>query len=487
MPKQTVNADIFLCALEQIAEELELPCQRNENEIKVRFSEWTGILLCIQVRDGQKPEFYFWVRTDSWHYDDERTDIHDTISILLSIWCKNAASFSSALYDEMHPAMPSLSDFEVYARYIVPSQLPQGLLRLSGLEEFRKLIADTFVFTYLFWEVFGGCPCRTCKKTLGIKYDFKNTLGKRLQTKVERVFGSPKKKNLKDRQLPTWKYYRNFDKGISIVASGPLTEFLRGFGKGKNEVIESINGKLILEESRRHYLSRRLEEEAKRIFQVFEPRQMRSIDYYANENRIIAIGKAHILIFDADSGLLNFKAERDLLKNRHENEYRLLFKPSSINWAGKIDDSDFEDLAAQLLLREPNVLRVRKVSHTHEADGKKDLIIDLKVLPQNYQKLPENINPYDVLKVIVQCKAYQKGVNKTAVTDIRDTIQGYDYDGFLLIVSSYLTRDLTEHLDRLRLKNQFWIDWWTRQEIEEKLKIHEDLLHSFPKVFTVAS
>lgn len=484
---QNITNEDFVQGLKEIADELMLENRVGQDFIKIEYSGWTGIQLIILIRDN-KIEFYFWVRTNSWHYIDERTDIHDSVSVLLSGWCKINNGFASALYDVTHPVMPELSSFEVYARYIVPSQIPQEYIDLTGkdtLSLYRHLIMEVWMFEKTFWNMFGGCPCAACKKALNLKYEFKNKLGKRLQTKIDQIFDEVEDYNLKDRQFPTWKYYRNFNKGISIIYSETISKFLRSLSSSK-ENIESVNGELLVEGFLRHFVPEKIKNDTHRIFKVLEHSQRKEINYLVLENKIIAIGDRYSLVFDADSGLQSFKTERDILKNRHNKEYHLLFKPSEINWATKIDDSDFEDLIAELLRREPNVSHVRKVSHTNESDGKKDLIIDLKVLPNNYQKLPEEINPYSIIKVIVQCKAYQKAVSKSDVTDIRDTIEDYNYNGFLLVVSSYTTRNLTEHLDKLRNKNQFWIDWWTKQEIEEKLKLHEDLLFKFPRVFTVS-
>ena len=88
-----------------------------------------------------------------------------------------------------------------------------------------------------------------------------------------------------------------------------------------------------------------------------------------------------------------------------------------------------------------------------------------------------------MIRVIVQCKAYQNGVKKSDITDIRDTIEFYECKGYFVVVSSYLKSSLTDHLDSLREKGKFWVDWWTKQEIEERIRKNEDLLNLYPNVF----
>ncbi|MBK8080335.1 MAG: restriction endonuclease [Saprospiraceae bacterium] len=188
------------------------------------------------------------------------------------------------------------------------------------------------------------------------------------------------------------------------------------------------------------------------------------------ENRIIAIGDEYILSFNYDCGYHKFQDEKAKLKIRHEKEYKILFKPSELEWNGKIVDSRFEDLIKDLLEREPEVTRVRKTAHTRERDGGVDLIVDWKV-PKS-KMYTGDINPYHTLKIIVQCKAYKEGVSKSKVTDIRDTIEFRNYDGYFLVVSSYLTKSLSDYLDKLRTENKFWIEWWSRDEIEKRLINH---------------
>jgi hypothetical protein len=76
-------------------------------------------------------------------------------------------------------------------------------------------------------------------------------------------------------------------------------------------------------------------------------------------------------------------------------------------------------------------------------------------------------------------------VGKSEVIDIRDTIEHYEAQGYFLAVSSYLTSPLTEHLENLRNRGKYWVDWWTRSEIEEKLRIHPDIAARFPNVVRV--
>lgn len=477
----------FINQLESLCKELELDFGKRSDKIGIDFSGWTGVRLIIDIKND-KLDFYIWVRTNSWYYIDERTDIHDSVSILLSAWLIKAKKFTISFHDIGHPVIPELDDFEIYARYLVPTQQIGEYLTISeeSIKEYRKLIVDIYAFHVIFWGIFGGCPCNECKTKLGIKYDYKNSINGKLQNSINIALGKVENSNLKDRKLPTWQYYRDFDKGISIINSQSIANFLKGLKEldEESKEIESINGILVVNSKLHHFIPIRTEKEINRIFKILEPKiKDTDITYNVFENKVIGIGKKNTLIFDEASGNIDFKRERDLLKIRHDKEFNMLFQPSQIDWKSKLDDSAFEDLIAELFKRESNVLRVRKVSHTRERDGGRDLLVEMKVIPQNNQKIPENVNPYEVISVIVQCKAFQNGVKKTDILDIRDTIEHYECQGYFVAVSSYLKSSLTDHLDSLRKKGKFWIDWWTKQEIEERIKRNEDLLHLYPTLF----
>ena len=201
------------------------------------------------------------------------------------------------------------------------------------------------------------------------------------------------------------------------------------------------------------------------------------------KSKIIIIGKKFIVTFDDLRGLFEFKSDRDKLRERHNKEFKFLFAPSKIRWKNKINGESFENLIYDLLERETNVLWVRKVAHTNESDGGRDLIVKWRINRNTAEELSEKSRPYIEKEVIVQCKAYNKGVGKSDVIDIRDTIEFNNYAGYFLAVSSYTKRSLTDHLDNMRIKGKYWIDWWTRQEIDERLKSNPDLISKYPEIF----
>jgi hypothetical protein len=246
----------------------------------------------------------------------------------------------------------------------------------------------------------------------------------------------------------------------------------------KQQIIPSIDGDLIQSENFHHYIDCKLK---KKIFKYFKGLKDIEPTLVFLDNKIIGVGAKYILSVDRYCGANEFKTEREKLRERHNAEFEILFQPSKLIWAAAVKDDLFENLIKDLLEREPNVSRVRKLAHTRERDGGVDLVAEW-LLPKN--SLTPGEDPYIKLNVIVQCKAYKNGVGKSDVQDIRDTVEHRNYDGYFLATSSYTKLSLSDHLDKLRVSGKLWVDWWTSAEIEDRLKKHEDLIKKYRSILS---
>lgn len=222
----------------------------------------------------------------------------------------------------------------------------------------------------------------------------------------------------------------------------------------------------------------------KKVFNILEGTRVKPPRLIPIENLLVAVGRRNILFFECLCGIEEYKKERERIRIRHSRECELLFSPEKFKWNERIDPEDFENLIKDLLVRERGVSWVRKTGRTTEADQGRDIILEWNLPPLKKTDVPlvENINPYKSKRIVVQCKAYKFSVNKSDVTDIRDTIENFNCHGFLLAVSGYLTSPLVNHLDKMRREGKYWIDWWSRDEIEERLKKHDDLIKKYRKI-----
>ncbi|MFR5760664.1 MAG: restriction endonuclease [Oscillospiraceae bacterium] len=83
----------------------------------------------------------------------------------------------------------------------------------------------------------------------------------------------------------------------------------------------------------------------------------------------------------------------------------------------------------------------------------------------------------------VSAKAYQNSVNKSHVTDIRDTLDYYEATGFLLAVTSDITAPLIDHLTSLEKK--YDVDWWTRRELFKIMRQYPSLVNAYQDIIKV--
>ncbi len=151
----------------------------------------------------------------------------------------------------------------------------------------------------------------------------------------------------------------------------------------------------------------------------------------------------------------------------------LPFSNQAFEWNDKIDDDEFENLILELLNREPGVERVRKMGKGREPDEGRDLMVEwyLPNMPQNTNKE----HPLERKRVVVQCKAYKKSVDKSQVTDLVDLLYLHRARGYLLVTSSRPTNPVIRYLETLEERNGYWTDWWTRIEIEDRLRANRDV------------
>ncbi len=126
---------------------------------------------------------------------------------------------------------------------------------------------------------------------------------------------------------------------------------------------------------------------------------------------------------------------------------------------------------------------MRKAGPTRQADKGRDLLLDL--VPDKTNQLSGTPST-EAVRVVAQAKAVRETVGKSHVRDIRDTVEHHEAAGYFLIVSSQLSSGLIEQLETLRKQRGWHIDWWTRSEIELRLRRHVDILERFGDVIRAA-
>ena len=52
----------------------------------------------------------------------------------------------------------------------------------------------------------------------------------------------------------------------------------------------------------------------------------------------------------------------------------------------------------------------------------------------------------------------------------------------MVITNTQLTTRLTEYLEKIEERENIYIDWWNREDIEERLLKYPELIHKFSKI-----
>jgi hypothetical protein len=195
---------------------------------------------------------------------------------------------------------------------------------------------------------------------------------------------------------------------------------------------------------------------------------------------MIVVANPFIVAIGRMCGIEEFRREKELIRNRHNEESTVLFPINKFEWQENPCPDQFEAMIKALLEREPNVTMVRRPAPLNQGDKGRDLIIEWNIIDPSV--LNEHNPPKSIITFVGQCKASNKTVGKDKVLDIRDTIETHNAQGYFLAVSTQVSEALTEKLENLKLKGA-WTHWWNRDDIELRLSKNSDLITKFPKVF----
>lgn len=465
--KDIVTKDNILSLFEQLQFDNDIYSISDE-EIIVYISSLWGISLHMLL-NNESAQYYFVVRTSSWVYDGERSDLHDVISICFAIFLKQKPIYTSYLIQNIYnPA--TCDDYEMYGRILLPIQGKTILYTISSIQD---LIIFSDLFCHLFLLVLGNNLPEHKKYGVDISKSFLSKIG----TLTDNI-------NTTKRNFPKWEYYRNYDEGLTIIDSSMILTLISKIFEliEKNQLIDGIKSILFFNDQYKHSI-RKDEITFLKEKMIFLNDNVRNFIFL--ENIAITYGKKYLLFWDINCGIDAYKSEKIIIKERHDKEYELLFKPNTISLANEIDGNLFETFVLDLLRKKTNIHWIRKVSHTNESDGGRDFIAEIDTPSRQTDIIYKGQTPFIRRRIIIQCKAYRSGVAKKNVIDIRDTIEHYNAQGYFLIVSSYIKRSLTEHLEKFRYENNFYIDWWGKEELENELLKHNELIDKYSNIITI--
>jgi restriction endonuclease len=181
----------------------------------------------------------------------------------------------------------------------------------------------------------------------------------------------------------------------------------------------------------------------------------------------------------------SYAKEFDRLRRQHVKNAQFLNQDSQFEWLPNITPARFEQFVLDILNGIPEVCRANPVGHCNEPDGGRDIVANVRRSFLEGASDGEKDSPNQDFSIIVQCKLARHNVGKSSVTDVRDTVDHYGVDGFLLVAYPGVTRPLIEYVEAIRAKKLFWIDCWTRTDLEAQLRGNLNVALRYPHVVKV--
>lgn len=460
----------FLERIEQIGYSVS---RHNKNQVFIGLSccpQWRIFL--EDIDDKLFPIFYYRKQRIK-----EVTDLHAIIPSILTAITKSKGTSSFRFLGEKND-FSGVED-ELYGMYWFPAQPLNERIRKNSEQDFEcffRILMDLYNFHMYQGNILGAVSY--CAEDV---YSNSPELDDWVN-KIREFIGGDESYVANIRVNPKWLFFRSFSAGFSILKSAHISNLLKELTT-KDETIDVINGvtsTIEIINDIRTTIPFKDEQFAKNLAVILG--DTIDLKVISQENQLIFISEHHLIIKYSNCGLESIAEEKELIRLRQQKEISLLFGDKKFEWniIDRQASGEFEDLILELLNREPWVFSVKKVAPTNQGDNGRDLICEYNMLHHENQ-VSKDIKSFKLGKMIIQCKTNLKNSNKLSIgksdVDMPNTIFDYRPDGYMLVVNTQTTRDLTEMLERQRdRKEQNAILWWNSFDIEDRLRKYPDIL-----------
>lgn len=426
-------------------------------------------------------EVYLKIRTSSWNFDGERTDLHDVLSLLWAAALRAREVTSTRLVTVLNPA--TKADSEIYARYLLPAQ-PGELASGRALKERAEILSRESAHMFMLVDELFSLGAVERGVDAGYRgfsaCDWITSVDRRLRLKEYA-------RETRERSCPSWVYFGSLQRGITVVDIGhhAAARLKESFDDFRPRVLEGVDASLYrtdrFSNAVRKKTIARLVWLAKQV-----DKQVSPLFIVPTDSHVIAIGSRSLVAVRDMAGRELFDAERDKLKARRAGEAAWLNEGHVCRWAEVINDGRFEQFVRELLALERGVERVRQVGATREPDDGRDFLVEWLTAPDRGGNMPDPDRPLSEWReVLVQVKVRRSGVGRSDLPGIRDTLEHYRCDGLLVVAFPRVTVSLMNHLIELRRRGRWWVEWWGQTELEERVRRHPELAERFADLISL--
>jgi hypothetical protein len=423
------------------------------------------------------------VRTTSWEWDGcgGRTDLHEMLALLWAMILRARGTASAGFLDEGGFVGPR----EIYARVLYFLQPFDRFFAAKHLNLAQLLAAHTAVAAHELYHVLG----LTSPEEQEPKWQ-EETLPW-LQLVRDHLGGEDANEMFVERRNPDWRYYFAPGSFVSILELPPRQmSWLRHACRHYAPVSSSQGNRLIVSAGGIYNaISRDALRKGERLLQALDQSPFTRVgDGCARwdsaamvvplENRVVILGGTFLVSVATLCGYRQYLVARDRWEEKHREAALIFGQSGTIEWREPLNSERFADLAEALLRVEPDVIRVRSSGPHNERDQGRDIIVDRPGVA-----LMENQAVTGLERIVVQVKVRNRTVGKHHVQDIRDTIEHHRSHGYLLIAFPRLSSDLIHHLEGLEERG-LSVDWWTRTQLEERIRRHPNIAAQFTDLLT---
>jgi hypothetical protein len=282
------------------------------------------------------------------------------------------------------------------------------------------------------------------------------------------------------RARPEWLWWHSPRAGLSVIRSPGLAALVRRVAAAMdNDCVTMPEGHLSRDHGFRTGVDDSMLRRRSRLIAKLDAVDADDIVAVVLEDRLLLSGQSHTIAVRGSFGQRQYDAAIAAARDRLTGESAWLHGPTVFDWAEHLAADRFEQLTADLLRADEQIIRVRSAGPTNQGDAGRDILATVVLAAKS--PLAKGGEPVEAIPIVVQCKAHTRTVGKSDARDLRDTIEFHKASGLLLVVASQLSAPLVAHLERLG-EDVRYVDWWSRTEIEERLRPHPELVARYPDI-----
>lgn len=445
----------------------------SDGRLRIHFTARFPLWFQVEVDEKQDAAFLYAVAR-AQGINGDKSDYHDLLAGILAI-CLRLSNTASARTIEIE--MVDILPGEIYAKRIYFEKQPPATYVTLSEPDYDLIGAILEASTLAAWTI----------------SEIWNSLGEGIQEEqylepedlswVSQVARSLRIKldspdvSYYARKYPTWEYFRIISSGLFALRFGtPLPDLRIPFDEVP-QIIDGVTGQLLHSPSIKNYIGHKTLKLGSRILETFG-QKLSDVLIVPIDSHLYLFSNRGVVGIPANCDLEAYLEERERVSERHRAESRILFSSVSFVWSSSVNDEEFENLILELLNREPGVVRARKIGRGREPDSGRDILVE-------WFRTPVKEEEFSSQRVVVQCKAYARPVGKSKVLDITDLLRFHNSRGYLLVALSGVTKPLIDYLERENERKEYWTDWWTRIEIEERMRANMDVVARYSAMVKV--